>query len=107
MKPPHATDEPELVLRGVGGSPGVVFAKVYCVRAEETQFAERILDSPEVALEVDRFKEAVAETRQQINAIQNGARNFLLIANNLGGRTGTSALWVGGVATQARVHSGD
>ena len=74
MKPPHATDEPELVLRGVGGSPGVVFAKVYCVRAEETQFAERILDSPEVALEVDRFKEAVAETRQQINAIQKNVR---------------------------------
>ena len=74
MKAKRAKDQPEVILRGVGGSPGVVFASVYRISAEETQFAERSLNPDEVQLEINRFKVAVKDARRQIALIQKNIR---------------------------------
>lgn len=74
MKTERTKGQPEIVLRGVGGSPGVVFAPVYRLSAEEVQFSERSLNPDEVQLEIDRFKVAVKDARRQIALIQKNIR---------------------------------
>lgn len=70
MKKKGAGDLPEIILRGVGGSPGVVSAPVYRISAEEIPCPDRVLNPEEVHPEVERFKAAVETTRQQITLIK-------------------------------------
>ncbi len=70
MKKKGAGNQPEIILRGVGGSPGVVLAPVYRISTEETRCPDRILERDEIVLEVERFKAAVEKTRQQITLIK-------------------------------------
>jgi phosphotransferase system enzyme I (PtsI) len=70
VKKKGAGDLPEIILRGVGGSPGVVSAPVYRISAEEIPCPDRVLNPEEVHPEVERFKAAVETTRQQITLIK-------------------------------------
>ena len=75
MKKPNANGCPEVVLRGVGVSPGVVVALVYKLGPQETHFAERSLGPDEIVQEIERFRQAVQDTRRQIELIQNNIRH--------------------------------
>ena len=77
MKHKGAEDLPESVLRGVGGSPGVVFATVYRVHAEAAPCVDRVVNPGEINLEIERFKTAVDETRVQIDLIQEKVRHAI------------------------------
>jgi len=70
VKKTGAGDQSEIILRGVGGSPGVVSASVYRVSTEETRCPDRVLKTDEILQEVERFKAAVEKTRQQITLIK-------------------------------------
>ncbi len=67
----------DIILHGVGVSPGVVVGPVYKVRPEETEFSERILKPEEINEEIDRFKTAVVVTRRQITVIQNNVKRAI------------------------------
>jgi phosphotransferase system enzyme I (PtsI) len=67
----------DIILHGVGVSPGVVIGPVYKVSPEEAEFSERILKLDEVGEERDRFKAAVVVTRQQITVIQNNVKRAI------------------------------
>lgn len=60
----------DVILHGVGVSPGVVIGPVYKVTPDEAEFLERTLSPEEVGGETARFKSAVAATRRQITVIQ-------------------------------------
>ncbi len=77
MKKQRKKGHPELVLRGVGVSPGVVCGLVYLISSEETTYAEKTLSEAEVPLEIRRFESAVIETRRQINAIQKNVQRAI------------------------------
>ncbi len=77
MKQKGAEDLPEHVLRGVGGSPGIVFATVYRVHAEEAPGIDRVVNPGEISREIERFKTAVDETRLQIDLIQQKVRHAI------------------------------
>ncbi len=77
MKQKGAEDLPEHVLRGVGGSPGIVFATVYRVHAEEAPSIDRVVNPGEISREIERFKTAVDETRLQIDLIQQKVRRAI------------------------------
>jgi phosphotransferase system enzyme I (PtsI) len=74
VKKKRIAGEPEVVLNGVGVSPGVACGPVYRVSLEETPLAERVLAPEEVFGEIARFEKAIIETRGQINAIQRNVR---------------------------------
>ena len=74
MPQKKASSQPEEILRGVGGSPGLAYAAVYLVSADESPFVERLLKSSEIPREIARFKKAVRETRLQIDLIQKSLR---------------------------------
>jgi phosphotransferase system enzyme I (PtsI) len=77
VKQKGAEDLPEHVLRGVGGSPGIVFATVYRVHAEEAPSIDRVVNPGEISREIERFKTAVDETRLQIDLIQQKVRRAI------------------------------
>lgn len=62
--------EPEIVLEGIGVSPGVAINKVFLLTSEEERFAEREITEKEVPREIARFEDALIETRRQIHEIQ-------------------------------------
>ena len=62
--------EPEIVLEGIGVSPGVAISKAFLLTSEEERFAEREITEEEVPREIARFEEALIETRRQIHEIQ-------------------------------------
>lgn len=74
MPQKRTSSQPEEILRGVGGSPGLAYAAVYLVSADESPFVERLLKSSEIPREIARFKKAVRETRLQIDLIQKSLR---------------------------------
>ena len=64
-------DQPrEIIVQGVGVSPGVVFGKAFLLTTEEDRFVEREITEDEIPREVARFEEALIETRRQIHEIQ-------------------------------------
>ncbi len=77
MKQKGAEDQPEHILRGVGGSPGIVFATVYRVHAEDAPGLDRVINPGEISGEIERFKTAVNETRLQIDQIQQKVRQAI------------------------------
>jgi len=60
----------EIVLRGIGASPGVVISKVYLVHTDEDYYVEREIQESEIPREIARFEEALIITRRQIHDIQ-------------------------------------
>jgi phosphotransferase system enzyme I (PtsI) len=60
----------EVVLQGIGVSPGVVIGPAHCMTHEAVQVEERELAADEVMDEVRRLEDAMIETRRQIKTIQ-------------------------------------
>jgi phosphotransferase system enzyme I (PtsI) len=60
----------EVILKGVGVSPGVAVGPLYAAIAEESAFSDRTLSDGDVASEILRFEAAIIETRRQIQSIQ-------------------------------------
>ena len=77
MKKQRKNGRPELTLRGIGVSPGVVCGPVYLISTEEATYAEKALSEDEIPVEIRRFEAAVIETRRQINAIQKNVQRAI------------------------------
>lgn len=60
----------EILLKGIGVSPGVVISKAYLLTSEEERVVEREITEDEVPREITRLEEALIETRRQIHDIQ-------------------------------------
>ena len=60
----------ELMLHGIGVSPGVVEGRVFVLGGESDHHEERIIAAKDVPDEIARFEDAVIETRGQIRDIQ-------------------------------------
>ncbi|MBT3191104.1 MAG: phosphoenolpyruvate--protein phosphotransferase, partial [Verrucomicrobia bacterium] len=60
----------EIVLRGIGVSPGVAIGPALLLEQEKTHVPERTISADEVGAEISRFEEAIIETRKQIQQIQ-------------------------------------
>ena len=56
----------DYVIRGIGGSPGIVIGKAQPIESERIDmFAYRLIDETEISSEEERFKAAVAESKMQ------------------------------------------
>jgi len=64
------TERKEIVLHGIGVSPGIVIGQAYLVRLEKDYVVERALSEDEVPQEIARLERALIETRRQIKDIQ-------------------------------------
>jgi len=60
----------EVVLQGIGVSPGVVVGKAFLLITDEDRIVEREISPDDIPREVARFEEALIETRRQIHEIQ-------------------------------------
>ncbi len=60
----------EIVLRGIGVSPGVAIGPAFLLLLEQTHVPERNIAASDVGAEIRRFEEALIETRKQIQQIQ-------------------------------------
>lgn len=60
----------EIVLRGIGVSPGVAIGPAFLLAQESTYVVERDIPPERVLAEIARFEEAIIETRKQIRKIQ-------------------------------------
>ncbi|AKJ64059.1 phosphoenolpyruvate--protein phosphotransferase [Kiritimatiella glycovorans] len=60
----------ETVLRGIGVAPGVVSGEVRLIRPEKVEPPERNLAKSEIPKEIERFEEALSQTREQLHRIQ-------------------------------------
>jgi len=69
--PETATDPSgELILQGIGVSPGVAIGEVVVFAQEGAAVPERIISEGDMPLEIARFEEALIKTRHQISEIQ-------------------------------------
>lgn len=60
----------EVILKGVGVSPGVAVGPAYRVLTEDDRYVERDITEQEIPREIARFEEALIATRLQIHEIQ-------------------------------------
>lgn len=67
----------DVILHGVGVSPGLVIGPVYKASPGEAEFSDRVLNSGEVGDEIARFKSAVNVTRRQISVIQKNVKRAI------------------------------
>jgi phosphotransferase system enzyme I (PtsI) len=58
---------PPIVLRGIPASPGIGIGKVFVIKEEALSFVFRALSKDEVKKEIQRFRQAVAKTRIEID----------------------------------------
>lgn len=67
----------DVILHGVGVSPGVVIGPVYKISPDEAEFSERSLSPEGVGAEIVRFKASVEATRRQISVIQKNVKQAI------------------------------
>ncbi len=60
----------EIVMEGIGVSPGVVISRAFLLTSEEERYVEREIEADEVPREKERFEQALVATRHQIHDIQ-------------------------------------
>ncbi len=60
----------EIVLHGIGVSPGVAIGPAFLLAREKTHVPERNITAAQIGGEISRFEEAIIETRKQIRQIQ-------------------------------------
>lgn len=60
----------EIVLKGIGVSPGVAVGKVFLVTTDEDRIVERAITDEDIPREIARFEDAIIKTRGQIHDIQ-------------------------------------
>lgn len=65
-----STGRKEVVLHGVGVSPGVVIGQAFLLTHDEVRIVERKISEEDIPREIARFEEALMDTRQQIHEIQ-------------------------------------
>lgn len=69
----HATKKKggkQIVLQGIGVSPGVIIGPAFLVAPESMPIEERTISADEVEHEICRLEDALIETRRQIKALQ-------------------------------------
>jgi len=66
MPEPHS----EIVLRGVGVTPGVAHGPAFLMTTEDLRIVERAIAEDEIPREIARFEEALIATRRQLREIQ-------------------------------------
>ena len=67
---PTSRKKDEVVLQGIGVSPGVVIGPAYRMAQETVRIEEREIAADKVIEEIRRLEDAIIETRRQIKAIQ-------------------------------------
>jgi phosphoenolpyruvate-protein phosphotransferase (PTS system enzyme I) len=72
-----AEGQKELVLQGIGVSPGVVVGEAVVFVTEGSIVPERAISDGEIPLEIARFEEALIKTRHQINQIRHRVETML------------------------------
>lgn len=77
MKDELKKQQEEIILKGIGVSPGVAIGPLYRVDMEEVPLSERELAPDEIPCEILRFEASIIETRRQINAIQGNVRRAI------------------------------
>lgn len=60
----------EIVMEGIGVSPGVVISRAFLLISEEERYVERQISADEVPREITRFEQSLIATRHQIHEIQ-------------------------------------
>jgi phosphotransferase system enzyme I (PtsI) len=65
----------EIVLQGIGVSPGVVVGPAFIMVTQASQVVEKVIAESEVGQEISRFEDALIETRRQIRQIQKDLEN--------------------------------
>lgn len=60
----------EIVLRGVGVTPGVAHGPAFLMTTEDPRIVERAIAEDEIPREIARFEEALIATRRQLREIQ-------------------------------------
>ncbi len=60
----------EIVLRGIGVTPGVAHGPAFLMTTEDLRIVERTIADEEIPREIARFEEALIETRRQLRDIQ-------------------------------------
>ncbi len=61
----------QIVLHGIGVSPGVVFGPAFLLSSRALQVIEYNIAENEIDLHISRFEDAIIETRKQIKKLQN------------------------------------
>ena len=67
----------EIVIKGIGVSPGVVIGTAFLLTTEEIRSVERTIEEDEIPRELARFEEALIATRRQIREIQSRVERAL------------------------------
>jgi phosphotransferase system enzyme I (PtsI) len=60
----------QVILQGIGVSPGVATGPVFLLTTDEDRIVERAIGEDEIAREIARFEEALIATRRQLHDIQ-------------------------------------
>ncbi len=67
----------ELILQGIGVSPGVAIGEVVVFAQEGAAVPDRVISERDVPVEIARFEEALIKTRHQIAEIQRKVTSVL------------------------------
>jgi phosphotransferase system enzyme I (PtsI) len=67
----------ELILQGIGVSPGVAIGEVVVFAREGAVVPDRVISEKDVPVEIARFEEALIKTRHQIAEIQSKVSSML------------------------------
>ncbi len=60
----------EIVLQGIGVSPGIVISEAFLLTSVDDRYVEREISEDEIPREISRLEEALAQTRGQLHDIQ-------------------------------------
>ena len=71
------TEREEVVLQGIGASPGVAVGMAYPIITEDEYYVERDIRDDDIPKEVVRFADALIATRQQLHEIQKTVRSAM------------------------------
>jgi phosphotransferase system enzyme I (PtsI) len=77
VKKQRKTGAEEIILKGIGVSPGIAIGPIYLITAEESAVLEKSLAPEEISAEILRFEAAIIETRRQINTIQGNVQRAI------------------------------
>ncbi|MBP7275166.1 MAG: phosphoenolpyruvate--protein phosphotransferase [Kiritimatiellae bacterium] len=64
------TAQKEIILKGIGVSPGVAVGPAHVLSTAEVQYIERPVDEDEIPREMTRFEDAIMATRAQLRELQ-------------------------------------
>ncbi|MFH0908077.1 MAG: phosphoenolpyruvate--protein phosphotransferase [bacterium] len=70
MSDENARPLSEVILQGIGVSPGVAVGPAFLLKTDEETYIERDITDADIAREIARFEEALISTRRQIHDIQ-------------------------------------